>query len=406
VAAPRLGPRGARAASAVLRGVLALPTPLLRPLAGPRLCAEDGREVPASARAVLRLVRRQMPTGLHQLAGLRRDSERGGPILAGREGADLRVTDMTVPGAEGPVRARLYEPGHADEPGPLLVFFHGGGWILGGVESHEPVCRFLAARAGVRILSAEYRLAPEHAFPAQFDDALAVFRHVYAHPDLFGAAPGRIAVGGDSAGGNLAAAVAHESLRAGVARPAWTLLIYPATDVAGSYPSRDAYGEGFVIDTETWTGPEGLIASLVPHAEDPRLSVIRDPDVAGLPPTCVITGGLDPLRDEGEAYAARLRDAGVDVTVRRFDLLFHGFASFACVERNCREATAEIAAEVRAAAAKADAAAEPALGPHRLPSEPAAVVESPQAPATDAVRALRAGPPAPPATAVEPASGN
>lgn len=349
MAAPRLGPRGARVASAFLRAVFALPGPLLRPLAGPRVFDADGREMPVSARAVMRLIQKQMPSGLGELARLRTDGDRGGPILAGREGRDLRVADVSLPGAEGAVRGRLYEPVDAHEPGPLLVFFHGGGWILGGVDSHEPVCRFLAARAGVRVLSAEYRLAPEHGFPAQFEDALAVYRHVAAEPARFGALPGRIAVGGDSAGGNLAAAVAHEALRSGTALPVWTLLIYPSTDLVGEYPSRRAYGAGFVLDTETWLGPDGLIASLLPHAEDPRLAVLRDPDVAGLPPTYVVTGGFDPLRDEGEAYAARLSEAGVDVRVRRFDELFHGFANFACVERHCRAATAEIAAEVRRA---------------------------------------------------------
>ncbi|WTW92419.1 alpha/beta hydrolase [Streptomycetaceae bacterium NBC_01309] len=360
--APRLGARGARAASAMLRGALSLPAPLLRPLAGPPVHTGDGRELPVSSRVVMRLIQRSMPTGLHQLARLRTDSERGGPILAGNEGRDLRITDLTVPGADGPLRARLYEPPGSRGPGPLLVFFHGGGWILGGVESHEPVCRFLAARSGVRVLSAEYRLAPEHGFPAQSDDALAVFRHVTGDPARFGAAPGRIAVGGDSAGGNLAAAVAHDALRGGGTPPAWTLLIYPATDLLGEYASRAAYGKGFVIDTETWTGPDGLIASLVPYGEDPRLSVIRDPDVAGLPPTYIVTGGLDPLRDEGEAYAERLRVAGVDVTLRRFDLLFHGFASFACVERHCRAALAEVAHEVRRAMAGTGTAGRTAAG--------------------------------------------
>lgn len=345
-----------------MRGVLALPAPLLRPLAGPPVRSDDGHELPVPSRVVMRLIQRTMPTGLHQLARLRTDSERGGPILAGREGSTLRVTDMTVPGADGPQKARLYEPPGNGQPGPLLVFFHGGGWILGGVDSHEPVCRFLAARAGVRVLSAEYRLAPEHGFPAQSDDAIAVFRHVTGNPARFGATPGRIAVGGDSAGGNLAAAVAHAALRGACPAPAWTLLIYPATDLLGSYPSRTAYGKGFVIDTETWTGPHGLIECLVPHGEDPRLSVIRDPDVAGLPPTYIATGGFDPLRDEGEAYAHRLRDAGVDVTLRRFDQLFHGFASFACVERHCAAALAEIAHEVRRAMAATSAAPRPAAG--------------------------------------------
>jgi acetyl esterase len=148
-------------------------------------------------------------------------------------------------------------------------------------------------------------------------------------------------------------------VRSGTARPAWTLLTYPATDIGGSYPSRDAYGKGFVIDTETWTGPDGLIAGFMPHADDPRLSVLHDPDIVGLPPTHVVTGGFDPLRDEGEAYAARLREAGVDVTAKRYDLLFHGFASFACVERHCAAAMAEIAAEVRRAMTATKAAAAP-----------------------------------------------
>jgi acetyl esterase len=352
-----MGRRSARttAASAALRGLLALPAPLLRPFAGPPVRdAATGTELAPSTRVLLRMVNRRMPGSLADLARVRAASDAGGAVLAGRVGRDLWIEDVTLPGAEGPLRGRLYTPPGA-APGPLLVFFHGGGWILGSVDSHDPVCRLLAERARTRVLSAEYRLAPEHPFPAQYEDAVSLFRHVCADPGAFGALPGRIAVGGDSAGGNLAAAVTHAALRDGAEVPAGLLLIYPATDLTegGSYPSRESFGSGFVIDTASWRGESGLLAAFTPDPADPRLSVLRDPLVEGMPPVYVATGGFDPLRDEGEAYAERLRAAGARVTVRRFEAQFHGFASFACVERLAGAAMDEIAAALVALFAEA-----------------------------------------------------
>jgi acetyl esterase len=241
--------------------------------------------------------------------------------------------------------ARLYAPA---EPGPhpLLVFFHGGGFVAGDLDTHDAPCRVLCRHSGARVLSVAYRLAPEHAFPAWNDDAVAAFEWARANAAELGADPARVAVGGDSAGGSLSAVIAQE--RRGADGPAAQLLVYPAVDVSRMRRSHELFGEGFFLTSaliEWYSGhflPEGA------DALDARRSPLLAPDVSSVAPALVITAGFDPLRDEGEAYAGRLRDAGVPVVARRFRGLFHGFINSVGLSPACYGALAEVGGMLRA----------------------------------------------------------
>ena len=227
----------------------------------------------------------------------------------------------------GGVPARLYRPNDREDLG-LLVFFHGGGWVLGNLESHDNVCRILANSSGHCVLSVDYRLAPEHPFPAALEDALAATRWAYANAAALGCAPERLAIGGDSAGGNLAIVVGHLApvpLR-------YQLLIYPVTDLTSSFPS---FLENAAGPQLTAAGMGWFITHYVGESEtsltDPRISphFAADHVVAASPPTMVITAQYDPLRDEGDAYAARLAALGVPTSHVRFSGMYHGFFSLA-----------------------------------------------------------------------------
>jgi acetyl esterase len=260
-----------------------------------------------------------------------------------------RVEDLEISGQGGQIPARLYVPGNlaGGVPAPLLVYFHGGGWVIGGLDTHDGVCRFLGAAAGVAVLAIDYRLAPEHPFPAAVEDAWAGFAWAAANAAAMGIDPARIAVGGDSAGGNLAAVVSLLSRADGGPSPAMQLLLYPVTDSAGEMPSRRLFAEGFLLtkgdidNFESHYLPEGSDAS------DPRVSIAEAPDLAGLPPAYVATAGFDPLRDEGEAYALRMREAGVRVALRRHPGLIHSFANETAVSRSSRAAMFEAAGALR-----------------------------------------------------------
>lgn len=238
--------------------------------------------------------------------------------------------------------ARLYVPQGVPQPAPLLVYFHGGGWVIGSPATHDESCRRLAHEARVRILSVDYRMAPEHPYPAAADDAEAAFRWAHEHAAELGADPGRIAVGGDSAGGNLAAVVCRRTRDAGGPQPAFQLLIYPATDFGRPRrPSHQTYGDGFLLTTERMDWFEALY---VPGEDDkthPDASPLRATDLAGLAPAHVATAEADPLRDEGEEYADRLRQAGVTVSVHRHPHL-HGFFNMTA-SRSARSAVSHLA---------------------------------------------------------------
>jgi acetyl esterase/lipase len=238
-----------------------------------------------------------------------------------------RVEELTIPGPGGAIRARLYVPEGAPAARPLLVYLHGGGWVVCDLDTHDNLCRFLARESGALVLSVDYRLAPEHPFPAAVEDALAAFHFGLEQAGGLGADPGSVAIGGDSAGANLAAVVSHLMVAEGGSPPVFTLSIYPVTDLSEKRASYRLFGDGFVL-TEAhmdWYRSHYLPDDAA--ALDPRASPLLFEDFAGLPPTYIATAGFDPLRDEGEEYARRLREAGVPVALKRHPGLIHGFAN-------------------------------------------------------------------------------
>ena len=241
---------------------------------------------------------------------------------------------------------RFYTPRGLTGTSPALVFLHGGGWIYGDLESHDALCRVLAEQAQVRVIAVDYRLAPEAPFPAAVDDAMAAWTWVADHADALGIDPDRIAVGGDSAGGNLAAIVAQQTVRAGVASPAFQLLIYPATDFAERAPSRATYREGFFLTEDFMDLAEENYLIGSEDRADPRLSPLHG-DVSGVAPAYVVTAGFDPLLDEGSAYADALRAAGVEVEYLCEDGMIHGFANMVGVGRVAPQAVRRMAAALQ-----------------------------------------------------------
>ena len=255
-----------------------------------------------------------------------------------------RVTDLVVP-ADPPVPVRLYRP--TASPSVLLVFFHGGGWTIGDLTSHDALCRTLARDADVAVLAVDHRRAPESPWPAAVDDAVAVTRWAFAQaPDLVGTDV--VAVGGDSSGGNLAALVCLRLRDAAARVPAAQVLAYPNTDLTFSLPSvrEKATGWGLDADDAVWFAEQWVPDPA--RRADPRVSPLHEPDLAGLPPAVVVTAEHDPLRDEGEAFAARLAQAGVPVRARREPGLVHGFLGFAASSPAAAAAARRLAVDVRA----------------------------------------------------------
>jgi acetyl esterase len=254
-----------------------------------------------------------------------------------RPAGELAVDERLVPGPVGPMRARVYRPAAPGAGRPLVVYLHGGGWVICDLDTHDALCRRLSLGADAVVVSIDYRLAPEHRFPAAPDDAEAAVRWAAAEAAALGADAGRLVLAGDSAGGNLAAVAALRLRAAGGPRLAGQLLLYPVTDhwTAG-FASYDAFAEGFGLTRAVmaWFWDHYLGTSLDAQAArglSPDAAPLRAADLRGLPPALVITAEYDVLRDEGEAYAARLREAGVPTTLERAVGMHHGFASWSGV---------------------------------------------------------------------------
>ena len=258
------------------------------------------------------------------------------------------VTDRRVPVQGAEITVRLYAPAGAG-PHPALVFYHGGGWVIGDLDTHDGLCRTLTNAAGCIVASVDYRLAPETKYPAAAEDSYAALVWLAANAARLGIDPRRIAVGGDSAGGNLSTAVALMARdRKGPALAA-QILIYPVTDHNLDTSSYHENATGYVLTREAmrWFWRHYLVRE--EQGKEPLASPLRAASLAGLPPALVITAACDPLRDEGEAYAARLRDAGVPVTLTRYDGMFHGFIRMTRFLDKARAAVDEVAGSLRKA---------------------------------------------------------
>ncbi|CAN5569106.1 alpha/beta hydrolase [soil metagenome] len=332
----------------LLRAVMALPESAQRVLGGGSLVL-DGQTLAPETRLTLRLKELTRMPGVEELpmAQARALVDRQAALTGGTQPIGA-VRDLPVAGLPG----RLYTPTDpAPDPLPLLVFFHGGGFMYGGLDSHDAPCRLLAERAGVRVLAVDYRLAPEHRFPAAHDDAVAAYRWVVANAASLGADPSRLAVGGDSAGAKLSIAVAAAAAAEGLPL-AFQLLVYPGTDFTRATRSHDLFAEGLYLTREFI---ELANSSYVPDpadALDPRMSPLLHDVPPGLAPAYVATAGFDPLRDEGEAYARKLADAGVSVQLRRFSDQIHSFFNICGVGRRSPAAVAEIALRLKAGLAR------------------------------------------------------
>ncbi len=264
------------------------------------------------------------------------------------------VTPLTAMGPHGDIPLRLYRPLLAADPGasgvqalPVLVFFHGGGWVIGDLDSHDTVCRELANGAGIAVLAVDYRMGPEHRFPAAVDDCIAATRWAHAHAAPLGLDPARMAVGGDSAGGNLAAVVAIALRSETQLRLAYQLLIYPATDMRRGAPSHTHNGDGYLLTRDTIRYFHDHYITDPAHDLDWRASPLLHPDLSRLPPALVLTAGYDPLRDEGLQYAQALTEAGNRATHICFERQIHGFFLMGRVIDEANVAVAVCAAELK-----------------------------------------------------------
>jgi acetyl esterase len=271
------------------------------------------------------------------------------PMFEGPAPEMHQVEDRTIPGPGGPLPLRIYTPRSMAEGelAPILVYFHGGGWVLGDLDTHDVVCRHLAREGDCIVVSVDYRLAPEHKFPAAIEDALAAPEWASAHAESIHGDAGRLAVGGASAGGNLAAVVSQLAKEQGRPPIRFQMLLYPAVDLATERPSRAKYGEGYFLTQNDmlWFAQQYLDGSEDPL--DPRLAPLHHPDLSGLPPALIVTAGFDPLQDEGKAYAEALEAAGVPVEYVHFDDMIHGFISMPGILERGRQGLAQCATALR-----------------------------------------------------------
>ena len=327
-----------------------LPERVQRRLAGPPIVV-DGQTLAPDMQILLKALERRGGI-IDESPGRLRKRQAIGAIVANGAPVEIKATrDLEVDG----LRARHY----VNEPNaPLVVFLHGGGFVFGDLETHDRVCRMLCKHAGVHVLAIEYRLAPEFPFPAGVEDADRAWRWARAHAHELGADPTRMAIAGDSAGGNLSAVTAQRYANTPDA-PVGQLLIYPAVDHDGAYASKELFAEGFFLtrDASKWFREQYVETAGDHDPNDVRLRPFAATTFAKQPPAIIITAGFDPLRDEGEAYAAALARHGSSVVVRRFEGLIHGFANMTGVSRSANDAVVEIAGMLRMLVARPAAAA-------------------------------------------------
>jgi acetyl esterase len=327
----------------VLRAAAMLPASVAGTLSRRRYAC-DGELLAGDLALLLRLTEQfgWPPIESLSVAGARMEARREASVLAGAR-TPVRMRGLEVPGAAGALPARLYAPRGAVSPTGLVVWLHGGGWVLGDLDSYDALCRRLVRATGARVLAVAYRTAPEAPFPAAAEDAVAVVRWTLESAAVLRADPARVAVGGDSAGANLAAVAARALGR----RLAGQVLLYPIADLSQEHPSYAAFPAGpwLSADLMRWFITHYLPSRVA--ADDPRASPLLAPSLAGGPPAYVGIAHFDPLRDEGLALARRLTQGGVDVTLERFGDQLHGYAELAGVSRSARAATGAAARWLR-----------------------------------------------------------
>lgn len=328
------------------RRALSLPPGLLLRLAGGRPVVVEGRVLdPALQLGAVQAARQKLQLWQLAPAEARRAADRGLAVSNASPRRLESTLDLAIPGPAGPVPARAYRPRGLSGPAPLLLYFHQGGFVLGNLDWCEPFCTLLADEARCIVVSVDYRLAPEHFFPASHEDALAAWRWAVDEAASVGGDPERVAVAGDSAGGSLAAYLAHEAARADGPRPLFQLLIYPWVLARAQTPSYQHFANA-------WPLGSALMDWFLEHAfekpeqrQDWRVNLLNEPDFSRLAPAHVANAGFDPLCDEGRLYAEKLAAAGRPVTHRCYDSLTHSFTAMGAVPA-ARRAQLEIAAEL------------------------------------------------------------
>jgi acetyl esterase len=303
-----------------------MPIAWINILAGPSV-AVDGRTLDGRTQWLLQLLAHSGQPPIEQTTVMEARTGYDAFMLemGGRAAPIGEMVDRTFAGPAGRLRVRIYRPaGTVARLLPAIFYFHGGGWVMGSLEGYDLVYRYFCARAGCVVVAVDYRLAPEHKFPAGIDDAVAAYRWLQAEATELGIDPARIVIAGDSAGGNVAA-VAAQLLRNEARPPCLQWLIFPATDFSFDTPSYRTCGEGFMVTRAAMEWFRGHYLNGPSDIGDPRASPLKASDLAGLPPALVYTAGFDPLRDEGQAYADRLTAAGVKTIHHEFDSLIHGF---------------------------------------------------------------------------------
>ncbi len=332
----------------VARTLGRVPAPVIARLLAPLSIERDGHRLDPQVQWADLLRRAARHRGLEHGSVARARREYRRMRLLERDPPPLHaVEDREIAGHDAAIRIRLYHA-HRERERPVLLYFHGGGGVIGDLESHDVVCRSFAGRARMSVIAVDYRLAPEVPYTAAPDDAVAAYRWLLANLDALGLRGDRIAVGGDSRGGNLAAVLCQQLQHHGLPQPRVQLLAYPNTDVAGTYASRQSLAAGPWLTGEliAWFEAHGL--GTIDRA-DPKASPMRAASVRGLAPAIVSIAGFDPLHDEGRAYAERLRHEGVPTLLLEEPALPHGYLQLTGVSRAAARATDRLIDELRAA---------------------------------------------------------
>ncbi|USQ95152.1 alpha/beta hydrolase [Caulobacter sp. RL271] len=331
----------ADAQKTILKLILSLPSPVLRAMSGGGVVYKGGRTLDPRFQFFAHAAKKLPPMSSLSPAEAVAGSARGLAAVQGPLEPGVRTESLSIEGPNGAIPCRAYRPENQDSAAPLIVYAHMGGGVIGDLETCHAFCSVLARIVRTAVISVDYRLAPDHKFPAGLEDVLAAYRWARDNTARFGAASAPPAIGGDSMGGNFAAIVAQEMKRTGEPQPAAQILIYPAVDVASETPSMTTYADAYPLTRATMDWFMGHYMGADADPADPRVSPDKTEDLTGLAPAVIATAGFDPLVDQGEAYAKRLKAAGVPVLYRCYDSLAHGFTAFTgaipAADSACRE---------------------------------------------------------------------
>ncbi|MEH6402975.1 MAG: alpha/beta hydrolase [Sneathiella sp.] len=314
---------------AVLVKILSsIPDGIFNLLYAGRRIRKDGQVINAKAQLLCRIVDKQsVPLEEETVENTRLQLEQLSGMLAGPEVPLKSVENFEIPGPNGAIPVRLYKSANCPALAPVLIGFHGGGFIRGSISSHDGLFRRFASYGDFAVLSVDYSLAPEHKYPAAVDDAYAVLRWTQSNGAEKGLDTTKIAVGGDSSGGNLAAVAVQDAKRAGTPQPVFQLLLYPTTDANFDAKSHETYADGFFLTGERMRWYRDHYLPTSDARNEVRASPGLENDLSGLAPALIITAGFDPLRDEAEEYAKKLKSAGVPMGMIRYEGMVHGFMS-------------------------------------------------------------------------------